>query len=59
MPQVIWVIGVSMIVLAALVHLPLKVTAGFGLAMIFLHNLLDKYQVVARKACSLSATDSL
>src|SRR5215216_1903259 len=29
--QVIWVIGVSMIVLAALIHLPLKVVAGFGL----------------------------
>ena len=41
--QVIWVIGVSMIVLAALIHLPLKVVAGFGLAMIFLHNLLDRY----------------
>ena len=49
MPQVIWVIGVSMIVLAALVHLPLKVTAGFGLAMIFLHNLLDKYQVLGMR----------
>ena len=43
--QVIWVIGVSMIVLAALIHLPLKVTATFGLAMIFLHNLLDRIQV--------------
>ena len=42
--QVIWVIGVSMIVLAALIHLPLKVTACFGLAMIFLHNLLDRFQ---------------
>jgi hypothetical protein len=42
--QVIWVIGVSMIVLAALIHLPVKVTAGFGLAMIFLHNLLDRFQ---------------
>jgi uncharacterized membrane protein len=47
--QVIWVIGVSMIVLAGLIHLPLKVTAGFGLAMIFLHNLLDKYQVVGMR----------
>src|SRR6266571_5366786 len=28
--QVIWVIGFSMIVLAALIHLPLKVIAGFG-----------------------------
>ena len=43
--QVIWVIGVSMIVLAGLIHLPLKVTATFGLAMIFLHNLLDRIQV--------------
>jgi uncharacterized membrane protein len=43
--QVIWVIGVSMIVLAGLIHLPLKVIAGFGLAMIFLHNLLDRFQV--------------
>jgi uncharacterized membrane protein len=47
MPQVIWVIGVSMIVLAALIHLPLKVIAGFGLAMIFLHNLLDQFQAAA------------
>src|SRR5215813_7872149 len=43
--QVIWVIGVSMIVLAGLIHLPLKVTAGFGLTMIALHNLLDRFQV--------------
>lgn len=43
--QVIWVIGVSMIVLAALIHLPLKLVAGFGLAMIALHNLLDRFQV--------------
>jgi uncharacterized membrane protein len=41
--QVIWVVGVSMIVLAALIHLPLKVVAGFGLAMIALHNLLDRF----------------
>jgi uncharacterized membrane protein len=43
--QVIWVIGVSMIVLAALIHLPLKIVGGFGLAMIALHNLLDHVQV--------------
>jgi len=43
--QVIWVIGVSMIVLAALIHLPLKLVAGFGIGMIALHNLLDRYQV--------------
>lgn len=43
--QVIWVIGVSMIILAALIHLPLKVTAAFGLLMIALHNLLDGFRV--------------
>ncbi|HSP63429.1 MAG TPA: heparan-alpha-glucosaminide N-acetyltransferase domain-containing protein [Pyrinomonadaceae bacterium] len=48
MLQVIWVIGVSMIVLAALVHLPLRLIAAFGIAMIFLHNWLDKYSIVAR-----------
>lgn len=45
MLQVIWVIGVSMIVLAALIHLPMKVIAAFGLLMIALHNLLDRFQV--------------
>ena len=45
MMQVIWVIGVSMIVLAALIHLSLRVIAGFGVIMIALHNLLDRYRV--------------
>ena len=45
--QVIWVIGVSMIVLAALIHLPMKVIAGFGLLMIGLHNLFDGYRVAS------------
>src|SRR5436190_20344462 len=44
MMQVIWVIGVSMIVLAALIHLPLRVVAAFGVLMIALHNLLDRFQ---------------
>ena len=43
--QVIWVIGASMIILAALIHLPLKFTAAFGIAMIALHNLLDRFHV--------------
>lgn len=43
--QVIWVIGVSMIVLAGLIHLPMKLIAGFGVAMIALHNLFDRFQV--------------
>src|SRR6266480_6359994 len=41
--QVIFVIGFSMTVLAALIHLPLKVIAGFGLLMIALHNFFDRY----------------
>src|ERR687898_2720215 len=41
--QVIWVIGVSMIILAGLIHLPLKVVAAFGLLMIIFHNLLDRF----------------
>jgi len=45
--QVIWVIGVSMIVLAALIYLPLKVIAAFGLVMIALHNLLDGFRVTS------------
>jgi len=43
--QVIWVIGVSMIVLAALIHLPLRVVGAFGVGMIVLHNLLDRFHV--------------
>ncbi len=41
----IWVIGVSMVVLAGLIHLPLRVIAGFGLVMIALHNLFDGFRV--------------
>jgi len=43
--QVIWVIGVSMIVLAGLIHLPKSAIAAFGLLMIALHNLLDDVHV--------------
>src|SRR5829696_8085621 len=44
--QLIWVIGVSMIVLAALIYLPKSVIAALGLLMIALHNLLDSIHVV-------------
>lgn len=40
--QVIWVLGVSMIVLAALIYLPLRVIAAIGVLMIASHNLLDR-----------------
>jgi uncharacterized membrane protein len=39
--QVIWVIGVSMIVLAGLIYLPPRAVAAVGIAMILGHNLLD------------------
>ena len=39
--QVIWAIGVSMMVLAFLIYLPLPVIAAFGLILIFGHNSLD------------------
>lgn len=43
--QVIWVIGISMIVLAVLIYLPKSVIAAIGLLMIALHNLLDSVRV--------------
>jgi uncharacterized membrane protein len=44
MAQVIWVIGVSMVVLAALIWLPLWVVAAFGFVMIVGHNALDGFR---------------
>jgi uncharacterized membrane protein len=43
--SVIWAIGVSMIVLAALIHLPLRLVAAGSIALIALHNLLDIIQI--------------
>lgn len=43
--QVIWVFGVSMIVLAGLIHLPLRAVAWIGIAMIAGHNILDEFRV--------------
>jgi uncharacterized membrane protein len=45
--QVIWVIGVSMIVLAALIHLPVWAVGAFGTIMIAAHNYLDRFHVQA------------
>ncbi|MBX9733598.1 MAG: heparan-alpha-glucosaminide N-acetyltransferase domain-containing protein [Chitinophagaceae bacterium] len=39
--QVIWVLGVSMIVLAGLIHLPKRIIFIFSITIIFGHNLLD------------------
>jgi uncharacterized membrane protein len=45
MLQVIWAIGVSMMVLAALVHLPTRWVAAIGIAIVALHNLTDPLSV--------------
>lgn len=41
MLQVLWVLGISMIVLAGLLHLPRPAVAAIGIGMIAAHNLLD------------------
>jgi uncharacterized membrane protein len=41
---VLWALGVAMIALAALIHLPLRALAVVSLALIFLHNALDGIQ---------------
>jgi len=43
--QVIWVIGVSMVIMAGLIYLPVRLVGAIGLAMILFHNLLDGIQV--------------
>jgi uncharacterized membrane protein len=43
--QVIWVIGIGMILMAALVRLPTWVSGVVGVAMIALHNLADGIRV--------------
>jgi uncharacterized membrane protein len=40
--QVIWVLGVGMILLAQLIYLPPKWLGAFGLFLVFAHNLFDK-----------------
>jgi uncharacterized membrane protein len=40
---VIWMIGWSMILMAGLVHLPLRAIAAFGIVMIAGHNVLDLF----------------
>src|SRR6266536_377308 len=39
--QVIWAIGVSMIILGLLIHLPMKFLLAVGLIIVLGHNLLD------------------
>lgn len=41
MLQVIWAIGSCMVILSAFIYIPFKYLLGFGLLMLFGHNLLD------------------
>ncbi len=57
--EVIWVFGVSMIVLAALIFLPVRVVAALGIATIALHNLLDKFSVPPAMAMAMTGPPAL
>lgn len=57
--NVLWAIGWSMIALAALIHLPLRAIATFGIAVIALHNLMDPYVEAWSKASDASALNGL
>lgn len=41
--QVIWVIGLSMVILSFLLYLPLRVLFGIGILMVAGHNMLDGF----------------
>jgi len=56
--QVIWAIGVSMIVMAALVFLPVKIVGIAGVLIIVLHNLLDGFTLPPQIAFSGQASVS-
>lgn len=43
--QVIWAIGISMLVLSALVYLPMRVILAIGALLVVGHNLLDPIQM--------------
>ncbi|HYW08931.1 MAG TPA: heparan-alpha-glucosaminide N-acetyltransferase domain-containing protein, partial [Longimicrobium sp.] len=43
--QVIWAIGVAMVILAGFIHFPVVVTGAVGVGIIALHNLLDPFVV--------------
>jgi uncharacterized membrane protein len=57
--QVIWAIGLSMVVLAALVHLPLRAVAALGVGIIALHNLGDGMTVQGWQGPGSRAPDAL
>jgi uncharacterized membrane protein len=56
--QVIWALGIGMIVLAALQYLPMRVVAAIGLVIVATHNLLDPIQLAMPQG-SAAATSPL
>ncbi len=56
---VLWMIGWTMIGLAAFVFLPTSAVAGFGVAIVFLHNLLDGFLPAHRAALEASSWSAL
>jgi len=52
--QVIWAIGVSMLVLAILVHFPRRVSIAFGVVLIAGHNALDGFSATGNSAAAVT-----
>jgi len=57
--QVIWAIGVSMVILAALIYLPLPAIAIFGFILLFGHDLFDSLSAAAFSPAGKIAWDIL
>jgi uncharacterized membrane protein len=57
--QVIWAIGVSMVVLAGLVHLPQRAILAIGLLIVCGHNLLDAFRAPAWTSPTLPEPSAL
>jgi len=57
--QVIWAIGISMIVLAALIYLPLSAIAAVGFILIFGHDLFDNISTATFSLASKDIWDIL
>jgi uncharacterized membrane protein len=58
--EVIWIFGVSMIVLAGLIYLPVRFVAILGIGIVAFHNLFDSIQVPpATSMASTPAPDAL
>ena len=57
--QVIWVIGISMVILGALVHLPVRAIAGIGVGLIVLHNATDVIRIDLHRSAETLAKNAV